>query len=738
MTENVTSQFRKALDLYLQLGFRDDALNGQKREVYIPGYGFLRLCAEMYDELPHVSMRTLRHRLIATQSEDDAATLSSLPLNDFHEMVSEVFSELQQKISGYSKPHASIFVGSNQASWSVDLHSRSSGGPEPPAASSPVVGQTSERLTEERAAIGSQSAFLAGYPLGLGTEPISSNSHETFAIAQSNRSAACIPESSRRDVQRHRLRDRRFYFPGIEVPPLPMAEGESSESSESDLDPFGGCFGEDLSGEDLSGEDFPRNLIVKSRQGAELTSRASGSSIYTKTYTRASTDTFLSAYSHRTSTDSYYTSVSNRSSADTRYHSRSSQIVNKSYSQYKLEVQSSQYPSQSRNRESVEKSEWYQFLQTRNLIPPPFEEQDWSGRGQHAEFGKEEEREIPLVVEKVLGYSATALVQSVICRRIRLACKTIKCGQKLKRENAIKEVEHLQRLQHSHIVRVVGTYAIGKDLSILLYLVAEYNLETLMDSIYERVSLTPISECVGPTTTGGSANGEFLLSTECVTKKLYLKDFFGCLSNALQYIHSHVTKHMDIKPKNILVRNMGMNRLGYSMKCGIYIADFGISRSYKTVFESETESPTSFTKTYTAPEAINQSRRGLSADIFSLGCVFAEMLAAIAQTEPIEHSENQPLRLHREKNKDYDPSYQANAKEVQDWLLGIRFPFSYDYLGLIRHYTRQMLESNHASRPIAAHCPLGNLLTNGPYKTHSCCTETPESFEAVNFPEPVL
>ena len=74
------------------------------------------------------------------------------------------------------------------------------------------------------------------------------------------------------------------------------------------------------------------------------------------------------------------------------------------------------------------------------------------------------------------------------------------------------------------------------------------------------------------------------------------------------------------------------NNLGYFMQYKVYIADFGISRSYRTIPESETESPTSFTKTYAAPEVINQSSWGLSAGAFSLGCVFAEMLAAIAQT----------------------------------------------------------------------------------------------------------
>jgi len=50
---------------------------------------------------------------------------------------------------------------------------------------------------------------------------------------------------------------------------------------------------------------------------------------------------------------------------------------------------------------------------------------DWSGRGQHAEFEATEEEQIPLVLEKNLGYSATALVESVRCKRIRLARKDL-------------------------------------------------------------------------------------------------------------------------------------------------------------------------------------------------------------------------------------------------------------------------------------------------------------------------
>ncbi|KAF2811033.1 kinase-like protein [Mytilinidion resinicola] len=201
---------------------------------------------------------------------------------------------------------------------------------------------------------------------------------------------------------------------------------------------------------------------------------------------------------------------------------------------------------------------------------------DWSGRGRHAEFGEGDDGQIAKILthENILGHSWTAVAESVLCRRIRLARKTISCIGKLKREDAVKEVEHLQKFLESFLEFADELKDFSEKLS----------------NLYD------------------------------------LSCFIGCLSNAMDYIHQQFTKHMDIKPKNILIRQTprGCN------KYRVYFADFGISRAYKSAAEAETDSPTPYTRMYAAPEVVDQDTRGFGADIFSLGCVFAEIIAVLS------------------------------------------------------------------------------------------------------------
>lgn len=144
-----------------------------------------------------------------------------------------------------------------------------------------------------------------------------------------------------------------------------------------------------------------------------------------------------------------------------------------------------------------------------------------------------------------------------------------------------------------------------------MYPVADCNLETFLEELH----LIKVSK------------------KEWEERIISLLTGLPCLCNAMLHIHTNMTKHMDIKPKNILVRNVRHYKSPRPRNASFkfYIADFGISRSYGSLEDSETEGPTMFTRRYAAPEVVEREKRGLAADIFSLGCVFVEIYSVIAR-----------------------------------------------------------------------------------------------------------
>lgn len=75
---------------------------------------------------------------------------------------------------------------------------------------------------------------------------------------------------------------------------------------------------------------------------------------------------------------------------------------------------------------------------------------------------------------------------------------------------------------------------------------------------------------------------------------------FGYLSDALGFIHSQKTKHLDIKPTNIQVK-----KHHYHLDHRVYITDFGIPRSFIFLERTQTEAPILRTPKYCAPEVHN-------------------------------------------------------------------------------------------------------------------------------------
>ena len=96
------------------------------------------------------------------------------------------------------------------------------------------------------------------------------------------------------------------------------------------------------------------------------------------------------------------------------------------------------------------------------------------------------------------------------------------------------------------------------------------------------------------------------------------------------YLHSANIMHRDIKPSNILM----------NMNCDLKICDFGLSRG---IYQNGPQQELNITKYvvtrwYRAPEVVlNQTSYNEIVDLWSVGCVFAELLGR----KPIFPGQNQ-------------------------------------------------------------------------------------------------
>lgn len=89
------------------------------------------------------------------------------------------------------------------------------------------------------------------------------------------------------------------------------------------------------------------------------------------------------------------------------------------------------------------------------------------------------------------------------------------------------------------------------------------------------------------------------------------------LLRGLKYIHSAKIIHRDLKPRNLLVNK----------NCDLKICDFGLARSLLKNIKTNTLTTYVTTRWYRAPELLFSSHYYTTAvDMWSVGCIFAEML----------------------------------------------------------------------------------------------------------------
>jgi ankyrin repeat protein len=545
--------------------------------------------------------------------------------------------------------------------------------------------------------------------------PWSSNYYSGVKAAESIPSPAiyCAGEGSKRLVkstqasiayinsleQPHNLRSGSILFSsdGLEIQPIFHL---LSQSSNTIIDPLGVLSSTNRQGQDTQDESANSSLNPVVRHPA---TSSSASMSPRKISSRSTTHPSSSSLARYKSAAQSFAGLTGSSS-----------VLSSSKSRY-LSARQSASPSPSMAEAlrlgrimeecTIEESDYIRLLRAKSLIPTAMDELNWSGRppgcGQHVEFKPGEI--LPFTELGLLGASSAAEVHRVRRQRIDFARKSMKYGPRLPIIDAIQEVEHLQRLRHSHIVRLVGSYTQGRTFAILLYPVAQYDLSKFLKNI--ETALTNRA-----------------MSSDQYMAVVSLESFFQCLVDAMQYIHRNTTIHMDIKPRNILIKRCP----GYRYDHKVYITDFGISRHFSPLEHSQTDSVTAMTRMYCAPEVSDQEKRGRSADIFSLGCVFLEMVTILCC-----HLLDDFVDF---RCSDSGESFHANLSKVHEWANSLAFndPFitierRASLAKLERHQhliglIKAMLNADPANRPTAL------LLAQQLGGPNPCCSLEPEEF----------
>ncbi|RXM96578.1 Cyclin-dependent kinase 6 [Acipenser ruthenus] len=120
---------------------------------------------------------------------------------------------------------------------------------------------------------------------------------------------------------------------------------------------------------------------------------------------------------------------------------------------------------------------------------------------------------------------------------------------------------------------------------------------------------------------------------ECGLPREKIRGVMWQLLSGLDFLHTHMVIHRDLKPENILISSRGR----------IKVTDFGLARLYSF---NMALTPEVVTLWYRAPEILLYSSYLSSVDVWSAGCVFAELhlLRFIGAPPQEEWPENSPLQ----------------------------------------------------------------------------------------------
>ena len=228
--------------------------------------------------------------------------------------------------------------------------------------------------------------------------------------------------------------------------------------------------------------------------------------------------------------------------------------------------------------------------------------------GEHYEI--DSESLLPYEHVAILGHGGSAVVEKVrdsVTQLVyaRKVFRVLSRRLDLVSELYQREVQIIRRLApHHHVIRVFATYRIKRELAVILEPVADGgDLASYLSSFRDLGTTDPLR----------------------LERQDVLLRAFGCLAVGLSHLHECNIRHKDIKPHNILIH-----------EDSIIYTDFGVARDYNGDNSTTDGHPGSFTMRYCSPEVADHDTRNRKSDVFSLGCVFLEILASLHPGERLD------------------------------------------------------------------------------------------------------
>ncbi|OAL48386.1 hypothetical protein IQ07DRAFT_633349 [Pyrenochaeta sp. DS3sAY3a] len=298
--------------------------------------------------------------------------------------------------------------------------------------------------------------------------------------------------------------------------------------------------------------------------------------------------------------------------------------------------------------------------------PLPFQVLARLGMGSHGQ------------VDKVMStVSSREFARKLFTRRKGLGKEAVK--------SFLIELKVLKKVQHYHCVELVQSYTDPTHFAILMIPVADCNL-------FEYYTIARTSP----------------------DKLSLLRSFLGCLASALQYIHSIKIRHRDIKPQNVLVKG---DR--------VLLTDFGIALDWENLTGSTTTADSGKTLLYAAPEVARLDKRNSMADIWSLGCVFFEIVTVL-KSESVMAMRN----FFAEQIGNY--RFYTNVDSFPKWATKLQ-KMGAEKDDIVFQWIGAMLDENPDNRPTAAtlHAEIATECSKyGVPYCGGCCLDVAGSSEA--------